>query len=76
MPKHIQVSPACLDFLNSCLRFDSAKRKNWDELLSHHFLIGIRVNMMQEEKIETADIKNSLCIDTRKSVNFYQQYTG
>ena len=33
VPKHIQVSPACLDFLNCCLRFNSAKRKSWDELL-------------------------------------------
>lgn len=44
VPKHIQVSPACLDFLNCCLRFNSAKRKNWDELLQHHFLLAIRVN--------------------------------
>jgi len=30
VPKHVQVSPSCLDFLNSCLRFKSDKRKSWD----------------------------------------------
>ena len=41
VPKHVQISPACLDFLNCCLRFDSGSRKNWSELLDHPFLLGI-----------------------------------
>jgi len=32
VPKHVQISPNCLDFMNSCLRFDSGKRKSWVEL--------------------------------------------
>ena len=30
IPKHTQVSPECMDFLNCCLRLDSDKRKSWD----------------------------------------------
>ena len=43
IPKHISLSAACLDFLNSCLRYDADKRKGWDELLRHPFLLGIKV---------------------------------
>lgn len=33
IPKHINLTVECLDFLDSCLRFDSIKRKDWDSLL-------------------------------------------
>ena len=39
VPSHIKVSASCLDFLNSCLRFESEKRKSWDELLEHPFML-------------------------------------
>ena len=40
IPKHIRISCECMDFLHSCLRFESAKRKDWDALLKHPFLAG------------------------------------
>jgi len=38
IPKNVELSPDCLDFLNSCLRFDTVQRKDWEELLHHAFL--------------------------------------
>lgn len=44
VPKHISLSPYCIDFLNCCLRFESEKRKSFDELLRHPFLLGIKIS--------------------------------
>lgn len=38
IPRDVMVSMECLDFLNSCLRFDSYKRKDLDHLINHPFL--------------------------------------
>ena len=43
IPKQTQVSPECMDFLNSCLRLESDKRKSWDELLNHPFLVNVNI---------------------------------
>lgn len=38
IPRDTQISLECLDFLNSCLKFESTKRKGIDDLISHPFL--------------------------------------
>lgn len=38
VPRDVEVSLDCLDFLNSCLKFESRKRKSWRQLLEHPFL--------------------------------------
>ena len=38
IPRDVNVSIECLDFLNSCLKFDSCKRKAISLLLNHPWL--------------------------------------
>jgi len=39
IPRDINISMECLDFLNCCLRFESSKRKDFSFLFSHPFLL-------------------------------------
>ena len=38
IPKNIQVTPECLNFLEKCLKADQKKRFTFKELLEHPFL--------------------------------------
>lgn len=38
LPLDLHISFECLDFLNSCLRFDSFKRKDFQTLCTHPFV--------------------------------------
>lgn len=38
IPKHLNLSTECLDFLNACLQVDLSSRIDWDNLLSHEFI--------------------------------------
>jgi len=38
IPRDVNISIECLDFLNNCLKFDSIKRKSVEYLLEHPFL--------------------------------------
>ena len=40
IPKNIEISMNCIDFLNSCLRFDYVQRSDWEQLKQHDFLAG------------------------------------
>lgn len=39
IPRDINISLKCIDFLNSCLRFSQYKRKDWNELLNHPYIL-------------------------------------
>ena len=39
IPRDVNISFECLDFLNCCLRFDSSKRKDFSFLFNHPFLL-------------------------------------
>ena len=45
IPKHAQITASCLDFMNSCLRFRSDKRKGWEQLLDHPFLLNVSLDI-------------------------------
>ena len=49
IPKEVQVSFECIDFLNSCLKFDQSKRKNWDQLLAHPFLLDVKMHKVNSK---------------------------
>jgi serine/threonine protein kinase len=77
IPKDIQISFECLDFLNSCLKFESSQRKSWDELLQHPFLLTkskLETESQQTLKIERKFLQ-TLQLDTKSSVNFYEAYS-
>ena len=38
IPKNIEVSADCLNFIEKCLKSDQMKRLNFKELLAHPFL--------------------------------------
>ena len=70
IPKQTVVSPECMDFLNCCLRLDSAKRKTWAELLSHPFLLNLR------SIDKAAPNRKSVHIDIRQTVNFQEHFNN
>ena len=71
VPKHVQISANCLDFMNSCLRFESGKRKSWEELKQHSFLLGL--NYQSDDSCSSAMMGKTIKIDTKKTVNFYRE---
>jgi len=39
IPRDVTISFECLDFINCCLKFESKKRKNFEFLFAHPFLL-------------------------------------
>ena len=79
IPRNIELSVECLDFLNSCLRFDSIKRKDWDQLLDHPFLQDSDVfvtnnNPFLAQLRQFTDPGKSLELNARMSYNLYEVY--
>lgn len=87
IPKDVVISIECLDFINSCLRFESCKRKDLDFLLSHPFLKSGPNDPVRESKLITKWTKDlnhkggstlnnrvSIELNTRNSFNFYEIY--
>lgn len=50
IPRDVIISLECLDFLNSCLKFDSRKRKDIDDLCTHPFISCVH-DAIRESKI-------------------------
>lgn len=85
IPRDISISLECLDFLNSCLRFDSCKRKDIDDLVYHPF-ISCEQDQVRESKIinkakeylgGVSNIqRKSLELNTRDSFNFQEIYNN
>ena len=79
IPKEINLSVECIDFLNSCLRFDSLKRKDWDQLLSHPFLsckedgLPISSPLLTQLK-QFSNPGQSVELNDRMSYNLYEVY--
>mmetsp|Transcript_14936 Transcript_14936/g.20245 ORF Transcript_14936/g.20245 Transcript_14936/m.20245 type:complete len:80 (+) Transcript_14936:823-1062(+) len=65
IPKHVHMSASCLDFLNSCLRFESNKRKSWGELLEHPFMLGFASDGARNHNSLTPEIKGTIKINTK-----------
>ncbi len=51
IPRDVKISMECLDFLNSCLKFDSSKRKDIEYLLNHPFLSKSKMDPLRQSKI-------------------------
>ena len=83
IPREVVVSLECIDFLNSCLKFDYSKRKDAQSLLDHPFLTKKQFDSIRKSKIiskatyfehgSKIDVniaKTSIELNTRNSVNF------
>ena len=66
IPRNMIVSQNLLAFLNSCLRINSDKRLNWDELLQHPFL--------QRRTNGNHKLIRTLQVDPNETINFRQVY--
>lgn len=69
IPKHVNLTVECLDFLDSCLRFDSIKRKDWDSLLQHSFLTGELGGLTG-----FGNANESVVMNARQSCNLFEVY--
>jgi len=69
IPKHINLTVECLDFLDSCLRFDSVKRKGWESLLQHSFLTGELGGLTG-----FGNANESVVMNARQSCNLFEVY--
>ena len=80
IPRDVMISMECLDFLNSCLRFDSYKRKDLDKLVNHPFLQpSQRLESVRESKLLEKTFgmaKRSIVMNTRNSYSFYEMYNN
>ena len=65
IPKDLKLSVQCLDFLVSCLRFDSVKRKDWEQLLHHPFLVCDPLS----QRLPTILPNESLILNTKQSMD-------
>lgn len=72
IPKHIRLSVECMEFLNSCLRFESTKRKDWDALLQHPFLTGGIAGL--GGLIGNSNMNVSLVMNVRRSFDAIDAY--
>ena len=66
IPRDIELSVECIDFLNSCLRFDTIKRKDWLELRNHMFL--------SQQRLFRENTRESFELNVRQSMNLHQVY--
>ena len=66
IPKNIDISMNCANFLNSCLKLDSNKRSDWEELKEEPFL------NVKTENIGILD--ETLMMNARKSVNLFEAF--
>jgi len=78
IPQSVEISFLCLDFLNSCLRFDKHKRKDWASLVNHPFLQEQPQWTFDSKSLlnETQNIVNqTIALNTRNSFNFHEVYS-
>ena len=55
IPRDVSVSFECIDFLNCCLKFESNKRKSWDDLIHHPFLSDAGVLSRHKTRLDKAE---------------------
>lgn len=67
IPSHTSCSMICVDFLVSCLRFDSVKRKDWDQLSKHEFLSC-------HSHASISAVGQSIALNARRSMNLHEVY--
>lgn len=67
IPSHISCSMICVDFMVSCLRFDSVKRKDWEWLSKHDFLSS-------HGNASISAIGQSIDLNARRSMNLHEVY--
>lgn len=66
IPRDIELSHECVEFLDSCLRFDTIKRKDWLELRNHIFL--------SQQRLFRETNRVSVELNARQSMNLVQAY--
>lgn len=88
IPRDVTVSIECLEFMNSCLKFDQSKRKDIDTLFKHPFLTKQKLDFNKESRLfqkvnrvvfpdqshHNFNHRQSIEMNTRQSINFYQIY--
>eukprot|EP00826_Nyctotherus_ovalis_P000907 TRINITY_DN10078_c0_g3_i2.p1 TRINITY_DN10078_c0_g3~~TRINITY_DN10078_c0_g3_i2.p1 ORF type:complete len:373 (+),score=90.43 TRINITY_DN10078_c0_g3_i2:132-1250(+) len=55
IPKHLNLSTECLDFLNACLQVDLNSRIGWESLLSHEFIATNKKTVFSPELFRKAN---------------------
>lgn len=56
IPKDVQLSVECLDFLNCCLRYDSKQRKDFTFLFDHPFILTSASSFSFKTAADTAQL--------------------
>lgn len=51
IPKDVEISVDCMDFMNCCLRFDCQERRELRELINHQFIADDELaNLMHNDQ--------------------------
>ena len=67
IPKDMDFSLECISFVASCLKSDSNKRLDWQQLQDHQFL-------STERAVKLLGVRQSMELDIKQSVNLREYF--
>ena len=62
LPHGLKLTLDCIDFLKSCLKFDSSQRMCWNELLNHRWFQNSTTHVV-------SCLNDSIVLDCRQSID-------